>query len=374
MLPTDAKRPGGGTNAPGPAHRRYPSEHHRSYPLPHRLRLVAPSDSITFDGKSGRITFTGTAREGNGHFYPSEPAARAKSASLVTGSGDRREALAGAREQVPEQHRPRMAGPVTAAARATGTTALAERQLAQASDQELESIGLPAGDACDDPNAVRVIGYARVSTREQGDSGHGMAAQGEAIREACSRRGWHLAGIESDVISSRRKSRPGLERAMRQAAKAGGVVVSPYASRVARSTVELLMIHERATQEGWHLICLDMEQVDTTTPVGRMIRTVLAAFGEFERDLISQRTREALAAAKASGVKVGRPRALESGRPDERRRAERALPRLRELRADGLSYRAIADTLNGEGVEGLHGGRWWDRTARLALIRYGESG
>ena len=83
---------------------------------------------------------------------------------------------------------------------------------------------------------------------------------------------------------------------------------------------------------------------------------------EARRRRISEGTRRGLARARAAGRHPGRPRVM----PDE------TLARLRALRAEGLSYRAIAERMNAEGIPGPHGGRWWDRTARLALQRYGE--
>ena len=105
------------------------------------------------------------------------------------------------------------------------------------------------------------------------------------------------------------------------------------------------------------LVALDVA-VDTTTPAGAAMAQVLAVFGELERKLIGQRTRDALAAKKAQGVKLGRPRLL----PDDVR--ERIIA---EHRA-GQSLSAIARTLNDEGVPTAQGGaRWYASTVRAVV-------
>ena len=85
---------------------------------------------------------------------------------------------------------------------------------------------------------------------------------------------------------------------------------------------------------------------------------VLATFAQFERRLIGQRTRDAMAAKKAAGAKFGRPRRI----------PEPVLRRLRQEREVGHSYRAIADALNAEGVPTAHGGaKWWPATVQRIL-------
>lgn len=105
------------------------------------------------------------------------------------------------------------------------------------------------------------------------------------------------------------------------------------------------------------LIALDIG-VDTTTPSGEMLANVLAVFAQFERRLIGQRTREALAVRRSQGIALGRPRVL----PDTLRR------RVASQRKAGMSLRAIAEALNERGVETAHGGRrWYASTVRYLL-------
>ena len=99
--------------------------------------------------------------------------------------------------------------------------------------------------------------------------------------------------------------------------------------------------------------------VDTTTPAGEAMAHLLATFAQFERRLIGERTREALAAKKRAGVKLGRPRTM----PASVRREIRA------MRARGLTLQAIADSLNEHGVPTAQkpGARWHASTVRATL-------
>lgn len=229
------------------------------------------------------------------------------------------------------------------------------------------------------PAGIPAIAYLRVSTKQQGDSGLGLEAQEAAIRDVCNARGWLLTRTFTEVESSR-KARPILEQAMQAAREAGGVLVVAKDDRVSRSTIETLMLYERAAREGWHFFAANIPNVVTTTPEGKFMATIFAAFAELERERIRERTRAAMRAKIARGEPVGRPRATDAGDPDDpadearRQQARAALRRLGELRAGGMSYERIAEKLNQEGVPGLQGGRWHKRSTRLACLRYGVSG
>ena len=113
-----------------------------------------------------------------------------------------------------------------------------------------------------------------------------------------------------------------------------------------------------AQKQGWALVALDCA-VDTTTPAGEAMANVLATFAQFERRLIGQRTKDALAVKRAQGVRLGRPPALPVSVRD-RIRSERA--------TTGASYAAIAARLNDEAIPTAHGGaQWWPATVRAVV-------
>ncbi len=136
-------------------------------------------------------------------------------------------------------------------------------------------------------------------------------------------------------------------------------LVATKIDRVSRSVADFATLVCRANTKGWALVVLDIG-LDLTTPMGKFTANVLCAAAELERDMISQRTRDGLAAAKAKGVKIGSPRVL----PDD------VAERITELRQGGATLTAIADRLNGEGVPTARGGdRWWPSSVRAVLHR-----
>jgi DNA invertase Pin-like site-specific DNA recombinase len=114
---------------------------------------------------------------------------------------------------------------------------------------------------------------------------------------------------------------------------------------------------EDARREGWALVILDLG-VDTTTPSGEMIANVMATFAQFERRLIGQRTKDALAVKKRQGVRLGRPPTL----------APAVVKRIRREREAGRSLREIAGRLNDEGVPTGHGGAKWHASTVKAVL------
>ena len=212
-----------------------------------------------------------------------------------------------------------------------------------------------------------VIGLSRVSTEEQEASGAGLDAQEAAIRAACEAKGWRLLGIERETASGKTLAkRPQLRAVLEQLEDKSNpdrprALVVAKLDRLARSMIDYATLLERSKKQGWTLVVLD-PNIDFSTPEGEVMGNMLMTFAQYERRMIGKRTKEGLAQKRREGVVLGRPRAM----PAE------TLAILRELRAEGLSYRRIADVLNERGVRGPQGGRWWDRTVRLALIKYGE--
>ncbi len=207
---------------------------------------------------------------------------------------------------------------------------------------------------------MQVLGYVRVSTQEQGNSGAGLAAQRAAIQSECERRGWEVLTIIEDVgASGRSLKRPGIQTALEvlQQRDASALVVAKL-DRLSRSMLDFASIMAAAQKQSWALVALDCA-VDTTTPAGEAMANVLATFAQFERRLIGQRTKEALAQKKAEGVQLGRRREL----------PQKIVRRIVRERDGKASLRAIATGLNADKIPTAHGGKqWWPETVR-AVIR-----
>ena len=208
---------------------------------------------------------------------------------------------------------------------------------------------------------MQVLGYVRVSTEEQANSRAGLEAQRAAIVRECKRRGWHLVEVIEDAgYSAKDLRRPGIKAALEvlERGDARALVVAKL-DRLSRSMLDFTAVMARAQKQGWALVALDCA-VDTTTPAGEAMANVLAVFAQFERRLISQRTREALAIKKAQGVRLGRPRTMLAS----------ARRRIQHEHEQGKSLSAIAAGLNESGVPTAHGGaRWHASTVRTALGR-----
>jgi DNA invertase Pin-like site-specific DNA recombinase len=207
-----------------------------------------------------------------------------------------------------------------------------------------------------------VVGYTRVSTDEQASSGLGLKAQRALIEAECQRRGWDLVQVFQDAgLSGKAMSgRPALAEALEAVRRrASGALVVAKLDRLSRSLLDFASLMEDARKEGWALVILDLG-VDTTTPSGEMIANVMATFAQFERRLIGQRTKDALAVKKRAGVKLGRPVAVD----------EAVVKRIARERRRGLSLRKIAGGLNRDEVTTAHGGvRWYASTVKAVLER-----
>jgi DNA invertase Pin-like site-specific DNA recombinase len=210
---------------------------------------------------------------------------------------------------------------------------------------------------------TRALAYCRVSTTEQGVSGLGLDAQEAAIRAYCERRGWRLASVVREVASGQKKTKlPVLEALLCQLTR-GDVLVVAKADRLARSLSAYVALIDRAHAGGWHLVAAD-GSVDLLTPHGRAMAAMGAVFAQLEAELIGDRTRVALQAAKQRGTTLGRrPSPLPAG----------VASKIARLRGEGESLRAIADVLNHASVPAPDGGRWYAATVSRVSKRVLEA-
>ncbi len=186
----------------------------------------------------------------------------------------------------------------------------------------------PAGSGSSERgSSVRTAIYARVSTANNGQD---PEMQLRELREYCDRRGWQVAGEYVDVgISGAKEKRPELDRLLADAhrRRLDAVVVWKF-DRFARSVSHLLRALETFKALGIEFVSLS-EQVDTSTPTGKMVFTVLGAVAELERSLIAERIRAGLRNARAKGKRLGRPHVLVDA------------ARIAALRAQGCSWRGV---------------------------------
>ena len=222
--------------------------------------------------------------------------------------------------------------------------------------------GIPAPA---DPNPTdEAIGYLRVSTGRQAESGLGIEAQTTTIETWADYKHLTLDWIQDEAVSGNTAPhrRPGLSRALdrlEDPADPAQVLITAKLDRLGRDTRDILNLAERARTNNWRLVLLDID-IDSSTPAGGLMLTVMAAIAEFERRIISERTRRALAQLKAQGKTLGRP----DGTPPE------ATARILELRAEGITYQGIADRLNSEGIPTSTGtGKWQPTTTRRVALR-----
>lgn len=167
---------------------------------------------------------------------------------------------------------------------------------------------------------AQIIGYARTSTTDQKA---GLAAQLRDLQKA------ECTKIFSEELSSVATSRPDLSKAL-DYVREGDTLIVTKPDRLARSVADLLQISKALKEKGVTLRILSM-QLDTSTPTGKLMLTMLGGIAEFERDLMLERQREGIARAKADGKYKGRA-------PTARRQANEVI----RLKAEGKTADAIA--------------------------------
>lgn len=203
---------------------------------------------------------------------------------------------------------------------------------------------------------MRVRAYLRVSTVEQADSGLGLEAQRSKILAEAQHRGWEDVEVYADEgVSGKSLNRPAMQRLLGDVRR-GDVVVVSKLDRLSRSLLDAVGLMDQAKRRGWGLVALDLG-VDTTTPTGRLVANVMASVAEWEREIIGQRTSEALQAAKAAGRRLGRTSLL----PVE------VQERIEAERAEGLTLQQIADGLNADAVPTPFNGKWWPSSIASVL-------
>ncbi len=197
--------------------------------------------------------------------------------------------------------------------------------------------------------ALRVVGYVRVSTARQGESGYGLDAQRATLERYCEANGHELLTITTDIVSgAKTEAMYGREVAIAavEAGVADALLVRSL-DRATRDQEDAARLFKRAERGGWRL--MDTDKADSGDPSQRLLADIRLAVAAEERRKISERTREGLAAAKARGVRLGRPSSV----PPE------VAERIVAMRREGKSAVAIAQRLTNEGVPTPGGSEIW---------------
>lgn len=227
--------------------------------------------------------------------------------------------------------------------------------------------------------ATPFVAYYRVSTDQQGRSGLGLEAQRAAVAARIASIGGRLVEEFEEVESGKRNDRPQLAAALAACRAKRATLIVAKLDRLARNTAFLLSVAEGTGESG--VVFCDLPQIPAG-PMSKFIVTIMAAVAELERGLISERTKAALAAAKARGAKLGGPNFRSGDRSAARagRRAQSA--RSVQRAADVLQFvmdaqklgcdslRKIAAKLTEWGVQPPSGGAaWHPQQVQRVLLR-----
>jgi DNA invertase Pin-like site-specific DNA recombinase len=217
------------------------------------------------------------------------------------------------------------------------------------------------------------VAYYRVSTARQGRSGLGLDAQRAAVEAHAQAVGARIVGAYREIETGRNDQRPELAKALRHARVTRSTLVVGKLDRLSRNATFLLTLRDA----GVPIVAADMPEA------GRLQVGLMAVIAEHEREAISRRTREALAAAKARGVQLGNPngaaplrRAGKGNKASLAAIAERVAlraadvaPEVEALRADGATtLGALAAGLRARGVPCSRGGAEWTRAGVARLL------
>ena len=207
---------------------------------------------------------------------------------------------------------------------------------------------------------TQYIAYYRVSTQRQGQSGLGLEAQRAAVA------GYNIVAEYTEVESGKKAQRPQLAAALAEAKRTGATLLIAKLDRLARNVHFITGLLEANVP----IVCADMPEADRT------MLQMMSVFAEFEGRRISERTKDALAAAKRRGTKLGSPNPHAGGKAaGEARRgktatvAVEAMPIIKTLRQSGVSFAKIADTLNDARIPSAMGGAWHSTSVRNLVNR-----
>src|SRR5262249_25921000 len=220
------------------------------------------------------------------------------------------------------------------------------------------------------------LGYARVSTKEQADSGLGLEAQRQRIPARCAMKGIRLAEVFADSGISGGKplaSRPARSQLLAAALKSKTPVIVAKLDRLFRSVADAANVIADFDKKCIQLVAI-AESFDMCSPYGRAMAQMASVFAELERAMIRERTLSAMNVKRSRCERISghAPYGWDfgcDGRLVENAREHQVIARMRQLQSEGSSYRGIATRLEAEGILPKRGRRWAHTTVKSILTR-----
>jgi site-specific DNA recombinase len=221
---------------------------------------------------------------------------------------------------------------------------------------------------------MRAVGYVRVSTDDQAQNGVSLESQQAKIHAYCVAKDWELSRIIRDEgCSAKDLNRPGIRDIIKGAkGRLFDVVVTLKLDRLTRSVKDLGYLVEDVFNKHGIAFCSLQDNFDTSTANGRMVMNILATIAQWERDIISERTRDAMQFMKQGLKLVGAvPFGFDSGNGQLTPNSEeiKTAQQIVFLRQRGASYRYISEHLNTHGIASKGGGKWHPKTV-LGVLRH----
>ncbi len=222
---------------------------------------------------------------------------------------------------------------------------------------------------------MKAVGYIRVSTNEQAESGLSLAYQTEKIKAYATALDLNLVKIIEDAgASAKDLNREGLQKAISMIeAKEADTIIILKLDRLTRSVKDLGIIVELVEKYKANLISVQ-DSINTSTAGGRLVLNVLGSVAQWEREANGERVKAALSVKRAKGERLGAAPFgyelnKETQRLEENPQEQRIMAIMRELRASGLTLQRIADELTARGIRTKTGGKWYPTTIKNVIER-----